>query len=34
MWNDYYQEIQRHVANIIFLDYIIYQIPHGLQRLA
>jgi hypothetical protein len=26
---DYYQELQRHVANIIFLDYIIYQIPHG-----
>ena len=31
---DYYDTLQYHVANLIFLDYIMYQIPHGLQRLA
>jgi hypothetical protein len=31
---DYYQDLQPHVANTIFLDYIIYHIPGILQRLA
>jgi len=31
---DYYHALQNHVANLMFLDYIIYQIPHALQLIA
>lgn len=31
---DYYHELQHHVSTVIFLDYVIYQVPHALQRIA